>query len=155
MDSEEEFEEENGEDISQDSKKGGSDDEEDMGEGEDDDFIVPDGYLSQSEKNDDDEEVDMEVDGESNVKVKNFAQIKKEERKISTVMKPVVSIIMNENLNEFEQFKIFAFKSYIGFPLIVNDKDLCEKNEEEEKKERMDPNAINNKIKELVLAVHG
>jgi hypothetical protein len=155
MDSEEEFEEENGEDISQDSRKEGSDDDEDMGEGEDDDFIVPDGYLSQSEKNDDDEEVGMEVDDENNARVKSYAQIKKEERKISTVMKPVISLINNQNCKEFDLFKIFAFKSYIEFPLIVNDRDLCEKSEEEEKKERMDPNAINNKIKELVLAVHG
>lgn len=149
MDSEEEFEEENGEDIV--SEK---DDEEDeyADEDEKEGFIVPDGYLSQSEK-DDDEADNWSENGYGKNRV-GYTEIKKE-RQINTIITPSVTIARESTIASLEQFKIFTAKSYIEFPLNNLIKDLDENSDAEDKKERMDPNAINNKIKEFILMIHG
>lgn len=142
MDSEEEFEEENGEDINSDKE----DDEDDLIDEEDNEgFIVPDGYLSQSEKGEGDEE---DAKGES------YGQMKRT-RQINTIMQPTVCIFSQETKESMEQFKIFEAKPYISFPLQISAKDFDDKSDEDDKKDRMDPNAINNKIKEFVEMVHG
>lgn len=149
MDSEEEFEEENGEDIM--SEK--DDDEDDAGEGEsEDDFIVPDGYLSKSEK-DQDEDVEM-TDNHQIVTKVGYKEIKKE-RKINTIIQATVTIASASTMKSLAQYKIFAAKPHIKLPLVINAKDFDNISEEEDKKERMDPNAINKKMKEFILMVHG
>ena len=141
MDSEEEFEEENGEDIM--SERDEDDDE--MGEDDDEEgFIVPDGYLSQSEKNDEDE-YNMRQQGN---------EIKKE-RQINTIMQPTVLTLTQSTARDMEQFRVFNAKPYLKFPLVISLGGFDAKSEEEDRKERMDPNAINSKLKEFVLMVHG
>ena len=151
MDSEEEFEEEHGDDINSDNNK--EEDEEDMSdEGEEGSFIVPDGYLSQSEKNWG--EAEANANNEEYMCDMEYNQIKKE-RQINTVMKPIVMTFANSNKSDYSSYKIFATRSYISFPIIIKAKEFDGKSEEEEKKEKYDPNAINLKLKELISMLHG
>jgi hypothetical protein len=83
-----------------------------------------------------------------------YNQIKKE-RKINTVMKPTISIVTNETASNFEAYRIFAAKPSIKFPFDISAKEFDEKSDEDDKKERADPNAINEKIKQFIMMVHG
>jgi hypothetical protein len=146
MDSEEEFEEEHGEDIMSDKE----DEDDDMGEDDEEEgFIVPDGYLSNSEKNDDDLDLN-----EGDPKAQDGLKSKRK-RKLDTVIEPTVTMFSSTNNSDLEDYKIFTFKPVIMFPLEIRDKDFDDKSDEDDKKDRMDPNAINNKIKEFIMMVHG
>lgn len=146
MDSEEEFEEEHGEDILSDKE----DEEDDMGEDDEEEgFIVPDGYLSLSEKNDDDMEC-AEEDSKAQEGLKN-----KRRRKLDTIIEPTVTMFSVDNRSALEDFKIFEFKPAVKFPFEINAKDFDDKSDDDDKKDRMDPNAITKKIKEFILMVHG
>lgn len=150
MDSEEEFEEEHGEDIMSDKNE---EDEEDVGEDDEEgSFIVPDGYLSQSEKNGGD--VEMADPNDKFICDIEYNQIKRE-RQINTIIKPAIMTISNISQAEFQSYKIFAARSFISFPIVIKAKEFDEKSDEEEKKEKYDPNAINLKLKELISMLHG
>ena len=148
MDSEDELEEENGEDIVDEKE---DEDEEMVEEEEEEGFIVPDGYLSQSEKNDDHLELGEVDPKETRV---GYTKMKKE-RQLNTIMQPIVSIFSEQTMAAFEPYKIITAKTQIKFPLIISAKDFDEPSDEDEKKDRNDPNAINLKMKEFVLMVHG
>ncbi|CAI2374825.1 unnamed protein product [Moneuplotes crassus] len=144
MDSEDEFEEENGEDINSDKE----DDDEDMGEDDEEDgWIVPDGYLSRSEKNDD----DLELDKDPKENRIGYTEVKKE-RKFDSVIQPVINVYQGSG---FEEFKIISANPQILFPLVISAKDFDQVDDEDDKKDSADPNAIKKKMKEFILMVHG
>lgn len=123
MDSEEEFEEENGEDVNQE----GSEEEEDC-EGES--FIVPDGYISYGENDLDD--LSLKDDEECKDKLREAFKINdKKNKNITAIAKPVIMIQRkNEPLcSELLQYKIETSKPYITFPIDLLDIEFNENTE--------------------------
>ena len=174
MDSEEEWNEQNGEDVAADNKK---DDEEDdevekllREEGDDDEevgFIVPDDYLSASELNMTQSQRSSQVEAELQERRKQLGKRYNKEGSaqnlshyiflLHKIMPAANSSPVSTNsglYNYFEEYKARSFNK--SFPLRL--KPLADPLEEEKTaagKAQNNPNSINLKLVELVKMMHG
>ncbi len=155
MSSEEEWNEQNGEDLE--AKQEDEDDEEDkQSDEEEEGFIVPDDYLSVSE---------LDLSQTDNTQIQAQLEDRKQLRQNKTSaqslnLQPFVLVFENRQGVDLDrklvvyrqEYRAVRFRQDAHFPILLKHR---EGDREEEKTNKLNPNAINDKLKELVQAMHG